>query len=211
MAKSMKSILERLIRENDFLEDGLYHGYINLTSLATYLLPKIEKTSGKKTTVPSITMTLSRIARDIQSAEYVRIRPEELLIRTGVQLISFKRDSQLAHELLHLYDMVSGSHQGDSYFSLAQNSDEFSIIYSHDFSDRIDELTKVYEVRKREENLALLVVRISERFLGEKGIIYYITKQLSFFGVNIIEMRTSLAEASILIRDEDKKTAVSIL
>lgn len=207
----MKGILEQLIRENDFLEDGLYHGYINLTSLATYLLPKIEKISGKKTTVPSITMTLSRIARDIQSAEYVRIRPEELLIRTNVNLVSFEHDMSLASELLTIYETLPHTHRADSYFSMAENSNEFSVIYSHDFAPRIAELSKSYEVKKSEENLALLVVRISERFFGEKGIIYYITKQLSFFGVSIVEMRTSLAEASILIHDKDKKTAISIL
>lgn len=51
MKNSIKQTLERLIRDNDFLEDGLYHGYVNLTSLATYLVPLVQKLSGKKTTI----------------------------------------------------------------------------------------------------------------------------------------------------------------
>jgi hypothetical protein len=78
---SIKKTLENIIRDNDFLEDGLYNGYINLTALSTYLLPIVQKLSGKETTVGSITMTLSRIAETIQKSKHIRLRPEDMRVR----------------------------------------------------------------------------------------------------------------------------------
>ncbi len=100
MKKSIKQTLEKIIRDNDFLEDGLYHGYVNLTSLSSYLLPIIQKMSGKKTTVGSVTMTLSRIAADIQkTTPRVRIRPEDVRIRTGISYVNFAKAKGLTPTL----------------------------------------------------------------------------------------------------------------
>lgn len=207
----MKSVLEQLIGENDFLEDGLYHGYINLTSLATYLLPRVENISGKKTTVPSITMTLSRISRDLQSAQYVRIRPEELTIRTGVRYIDFEKAPGLSAKLFALHGRVPEIKLDDGFFSLSEGVDMYGIIYSREFFALVDEVQEDYEPQEYRSGLSLLIVRISQEQYKQKGIIYYITKQLSFFDVSIVEMRTSATEVMILIHEEDKKKAVSIL
>lgn len=97
MTKSIKKTLEKIIRENDFLEDGLYHGYVNLTSLSLYLLPTVQKLSGKKTTTGSLTMTLSRIAQEIQkTTPRIRIRPEDLRVRTGISYVTFTKAAGLA-------------------------------------------------------------------------------------------------------------------
>lgn len=88
---SIKQTLGKIIRENDFLEDGLYNGYVNLTSLSAYLLPTIQKMSGKSTTVGSVTMTLSRIAQDIQKTKIVRLRPDDMRIRTGISYVTFAK------------------------------------------------------------------------------------------------------------------------
>ena len=89
--QSIKKTLENIIRENDFLEDGLYNGYINLTALATYLLPNVQKISGKETTVGSITMTLSRIVETLQRSKHIRLRPEDMRIRSGITYVTFPK------------------------------------------------------------------------------------------------------------------------
>lgn len=211
MAKSMKNILEQLIRENDFLEDGLYHGYINLTSLATYLLPKIEQISGKSSTVPSITMTLSRIAKEIQGSNYVRIRPEEMRIRTGISYRSFKKGDGLAKRLYQVYNEAHSSTSPDHFFTLVEGTEEFSVVFSRDFTPAVAEIETEYQPLLDYSDLAILIIRISPRYLQQKGIIYFITKQLSFFDINIVEMHTSSYEVSLLIHDADKKKAMSIL
>ncbi len=88
---SIKKTLEKIIRDNDFLEDGLYHGYVNLTALSEYLLPTIQKLSGKHTTIGSVTMTLSRIAHTIQKTKTPRIRPEDMRIRSGITYVTFSK------------------------------------------------------------------------------------------------------------------------
>lgn len=100
MTKSIKQTLEKIIRENDFLEDGLYNGYVNLTALAVYLLPTIQKILKKETTIGSLTMTLSRIAQNIQKTTiHIRIRPEDIRIRTDITYITFSKVSGLIMKL----------------------------------------------------------------------------------------------------------------
>lgn len=119
MKKSIKQTLEKIIRENDFLEDGLYHGYVNLTSLASYLLPTIQQMSGKKTTVGSLTMTLSRIATEIQKTTLrVRIRPEDMRIRTGISYVNFGKAPGLTPALNDISNKLEASgSKGSELFS----------------------------------------------------------------------------------------------
>jgi hypothetical protein len=48
---SINNAITKLINESPFLEDGLYHEYINLTSLSQYIKPQIESITKKEVTI----------------------------------------------------------------------------------------------------------------------------------------------------------------
>lgn len=50
--------MKEIIQNNDFVEDGLYNNYLNLTSFWEYIKPIIEQKIQKEISVSSIKMTL---------------------------------------------------------------------------------------------------------------------------------------------------------
>jgi hypothetical protein len=209
---SIKKTLENIIRNNDFLEDGLYNGYINLTALSTYLLPTVQKLSGKETTVGSITMTLSRIAETIQKSKHIRLRPEDMRVRWGITYVTFHKTPGLSlalHEISRKLESAVAS--GSQLFSELEGSREITVIYTSFFAEAMSTIQEQFSPKKILHDLSAIIIHIPPEYLEEKGILYYIVKQLNYFDVNIIELYTTLSEVSILIRKENLSAAMGIL
>jgi len=210
--QSIKKTLENIIRENDFLEDGLYNGYINLTALATYLLPNVQKISGKETTVGSITMTLSRIVETLQRSKHIRLRPEDMRIRSGITYVTFPKTPWLSLALHEISSkLVSSTGSGSQLFSELEGSREITVLYTNFFAEPMADIQAQFPPKKVLHDLSAIIIHIPPEYLEEKGILYYIVKQLNYFWVNIIELYTTLSEVSILIRKENLNAALGIL
>lgn len=213
MKKSIKQTIEKIIRDNDFLEDGLYHGYVNLTSLSSYLLATIQKMSGKKTTVGSVTMTLSRIAQDIQKTTLrARIRPEDMRIRTGISYVNFTKEPWLTPALNDISTkLVATETTGSQLFSQLEGSREVTVLFTPFYASVIAEICERFPPKVMKHDFVSLVIHIPAEYLEQKGFLYYVVKQLNYFWVNIIELYTTQTELSILISKEDITAAMNIL
>jgi hypothetical protein len=53
---SIQEALKKIISDSPFLEDGIYNSYINFSSFAEYIQPRVEQITKKKVTVSSIKM-----------------------------------------------------------------------------------------------------------------------------------------------------------
>jgi hypothetical protein len=53
---SIQDALTQIIADSPFWEDGLYHGYINFSSFASYIQPRVEQITQKNVTLSSIKM-----------------------------------------------------------------------------------------------------------------------------------------------------------
>lgn len=181
--KSIKQTLEKIIRDNDFLEDGLYHGYVNLTSLASYLLPTIQKMSGKKTTVGSVTMTISRIAQDIQKEKLrVRIRPEDVRIRMGISYVNFTKSKGLTPTLNDISTKLEATPTtGSQLFSQLEGSREITVLYTSFFAEVMEDICRQFPPQVIKHDLVALAIHIPPEMLEEKGVLYYVVKQLNYF------------------------------
>lgn len=60
-------------------------------------------------------------------------------------------------------------------------------------------------------NLVQLTIHIAPEYLEQHGMLYYVVKQLNYFGVNTVEIYTTQTEISILIRKDDLSAAMNIL
>lgn len=211
--RSIKQTLEKIIRDNDFLEDGLYHGYVNLTSLASYLLPTIQQMSGKKTTVGSVTMTLSRIAAEIQKTTLrVRIRPEDMRIRTGISYVNFGKAPGLTPALNDISNKLEASgSKGSELFSQLEWSKEVTVLFTPFYAQVIDDICQQFPPKVLRHDLVALVLHIPPEYLDEKGFLYYVVKQLNYFWVNIIELYTTQTELSVLISKDNLTAAMNVL
>ena len=63
---SINQALKEIISDSPFLEDGIYNWYINFSSFANYIRPRIEQITKKKVTISSIKMWLTKYSKETQ-------------------------------------------------------------------------------------------------------------------------------------------------
>ena len=115
---SIKKTLEDIILKNDFLEDAMYNSFLNLTAFAEYIQPYVERITEKTTTTASLTMTLSRLAREQQKRSYVRIRLDDVRVKMNISMSCFEKQGSVTTQLHKIHDTI-GRKQG-SVFSVAE-------------------------------------------------------------------------------------------
>lgn len=80
--KKISDILGQVIGDQPFLEEALYHGFLNLTAFAEYIRPYVEETSQKTVSVHAIKMALSRLEKPEKVAQSLTQHlPEEMSTR----------------------------------------------------------------------------------------------------------------------------------
>jgi hypothetical protein len=103
--KTLKDVLQDYIAHNDFIEDGLYHDYINLSSFALFLKPNIEKQLQKTISLASIKMALSRISEEIQTQKEPRvIKQKNFFIKKHLHIFTIPRNRETTLQIEKIFE-----------------------------------------------------------------------------------------------------------
>ncbi len=158
-------------------------------------------------------MTLSRIAHEIQvTTPRFRIRPEDMRVRTGISYMTFTKAPGLARLLNHFSeDMTDQMAAGSQLFSQLEGSREVTVLFTNLFVPMMTEITQQFVPKITLQGLVQITVHIPPEYLEQHGMLYYVVKQLNYFGVNIVEIYTTHTELSILVAHDDLSRAMKIL
>lgn len=205
---TVKQIIEEIIQNNDFVEDGLYNNYLNLTSFWEYIKPILENKLQKEVSVSSIKMTLSRISKDLQKQKEIKIiKKSNFFIKKWISILTVSKNQQNLWNIEKIYreniDFV------DNYFSVVNWSKEINIIYS----DTIENI--IWEVFTSSINkiswLWAIWIYLDDKMLETKWMFYSLTKKLYFNWVNILEITSTYKEIVFFVREKDLKEAIDSL
>jgi hypothetical protein len=135
----ISDIVEDMVRNHPFLEDALHNGYLNLTAFSEYILPDIEKRTGKNISVHAIKMALSRLDRPKELSHYEhKFLLHEMTTRTGITIVSLPKTPENLSKITQMYQLSENTKNG--YLSLIEGSTEIDIIHNDLNHDLIDSL-----------------------------------------------------------------------
>lgn len=205
---TVKQIIEEIIQNNDFVEDGLYNNYLNLTSFWEYIKPIIENKLQKEVSVSSIKMTLSRISKDLQKQKELKIiKKSNFFIKKWISILTVSKTPQNLWKIESIYekniDFV------DNYFSVVNWSKEINIIYSETIKDIIWEIFSTFS--NEISWLWAIGIYLDDKMLETKWMFYSLTKKLYFNWVNILEITSTYKEIVFFVREKDLKQAIDSL
>jgi len=205
---TVKQIIEEIIQNNDFVEDGLYNNYLNLTSFWEYIKPILENKLQKEVSVSSIKMTLSRISKDLQKQKEIKIiKKSNFFIKKWISILTVSKNQQNLWNIEKIYreniDFV------DNYFSVVNWSKEINIIYSETIENIIWEIF-ISSINKISWLWAIWIY-LDDKMLETKGMFYSLTKKLYFNWVNILEITSTYKEIVFFVREKDLKEAIDSL
>lgn len=203
---SINTALDKIINESPFLEEWLYHEYINLTSFSEYIKPKIELITKKEVSIWAIKMALSRYIKNKQKIiTYKRFDLNDFFIKKHINIIYTKNN-------IETFNITNINKSNEDFITIIQWINNCSIVFNDNLKEKIEKIINKKDIILKLNNLSLIWINLDENRVNEIWIVYTITKKINFSNINIIEIITSLKEIHFLVKDEDlKKTIESIM
>ncbi len=216
---SISQIIEELIEDRPFLEGALSQGIVNFGKLAERLIIDIEgdrRLDKKKVTHSSVMMALRRLGKklnkqfgELQIITETVFKLELYNTRYGLFELTVKRSVDNWEKLMQIYKQMEID-RGD-FLTITQGIYEITIISNQRFKTDIEDLFDESEILNRDDNLASISMRIPKESIEIPGLIYYVTKQLFWDNLNIIEVVSTFTEITFIVKEFDIPDAMKSL
>ncbi|MHA2099332.1 MAG: hypothetical protein ACW99A_11635 [Candidatus Kariarchaeaceae archaeon] len=162
----------------------------------------------KRITHSSIMMALRRLGKklnkqfgELQAITENVFELELYNTRYGLFQLTVKRNLENWEKLMHLYKQMEID-RGD-FLTITQGIYEITIISNQRFQKDIENLFADAEILNRDKNLASISLRIPRDSIETPGLIYFVTKQLFWDNLNIIEVVSTFTEITFIVKEID--------
>ena len=199
-------LVEKEVRDQPFLEEALRKRLVNYAALAETMHPWLEKELRKDIKYGAVIMALRRLADKLEKQTAPprlssELRKAELALKSGIMVIAVSKSPTIFSSLKRLYSAVDFE-RGD-FLTITQGTHEVSILVSQRYRERFMKELKREKVRKVEEDGQVISLRYSEMLIHTPGLIFTITRELAWHGINIIEMASTMTELIIIVHKND--------
>jgi len=207
------SVVEDLVRESPFLEEGLANGVLNLSALARRLRPRVEAALARKVSAAAVMMALKRLAPRVSPPDRAVVtllrQMRDLTVRSNLVEFTFRSSPTLLERQRDLLRAVAREH--DAFLTFTQGVFEATLIASARLAAKIEAAFKGERLVSRLDDLSAIVIPLPPKSVQTPGVHYTLLKQLAFFGLNVVEVVSTYGELTIVLAKADVDRAFSIL
>ncbi len=213
--KTVQKIVNDLLKESPFIQDGLSEGYINLSALASKFQPFIEKISRKKVQKGSIVMAIKRHDTSLGSQMHERKISNyisslgDTIVRSNLVEYTFKNSESIIDKHQKLLCLLKK--HSEAFHFTAKGMYETNIITNSFISKDIERIYKDEISISSVSELTSLTMRFPNDVLCVPGIFYYIFKKLAIENINIVQLISTSNEFTIVIHKKDTNIAFQVL
>ncbi len=207
-------VVEKIIRDEPYLEYAVGKEIISYAKLATYLEPKIEKELGRAVKHGAVVMALTRLSEKLQQHGYRDIsrgslKEVEISIRSDIDEITIVKSPKSFEKIRKLYGTVDFA-SGDI-FNVIQGNYEITIIASRKYTDMFEKEMRGEQKVKKIRGLSSLSLKFPLKLVQTPGFFALVTNELSWHNINIIEMVSTLTELTLVINNGQITKAYDVL
>ena len=200
---------KKIVERSRYLSEAISKGLINYSSLARYIRPEIEQMLIKKVSNASIIMALNRLETEFKP-KYQPVNifktPPEIVVRSGLTFFSL-----LNNETSGLSVLLGRDSTSRSFYLKNQGLYETSFILSQDLYQQYKVTIDTKNPKSVLSNVSALTIFIPEEALQNSGIFYFFLKSLSWEGVNILEIISTVHEFTLIIEEKEVERAFAII
>lgn len=211
---TVAEVTDQLIKRSPFLEEALADGLINVSALARYLQPSIEKQLKKEVKAGAIVMAVNRLSPGISRKAQARVDSfvsniGDIVVRSDLTDYTFANSANLIEKQSKLLELVSK--ENDLFCTFSQGVYEATIVVSSSLSERINALFAGERLLNTTTNLASITIKLPAGNSVVSGIYYYITKKIAWEGISIVEVISTTHEFTLVMDDKDINRTFGIL
>jgi hypothetical protein len=211
---NLREEIKAMLKEQPFIEEALYEGLINISSLARKMTPELEKRMGKTVNEGAIIMAVRRIGPGLQLQLQNRFRRfmtqlGDIIVRSNLVEYTFKNAPTLAACEHTFLTMIADLNNG--FYSFSRGVDETTIIISTHFEEALKTAFEEEPVINSTTELSSITLKMPSSNRETLGLYFFLFKNLSEGGINVMEVISTSNEATFIVRQRDVDRAFSIL
>lgn len=210
---TVPEIAEQIIRNSPFLEEGLYLGIINLSSLARRMKPQIQKALLKDIHEGAIIMALKRIEDKIQiegqKSRKILPNSEDISVKSNLVEFTFTNSPSLLDKLRELLLIID--REKNAFLTFSHGIYETTLIASGSLENQVENIFKYEHMKSKFTQLSAITLILAKESVEIPGVYYNILKALAWEGINIVEVVSNYTELTIILENDEVDKAFSTL
>ncbi len=202
---SISHVVEDIVKHRPYLSESLSAGIINVSSLARQLQPDVEAAMKKDVNTGAIIMALNRLAPYLQVRDQVQLNKllgslGDIVLRSGLCDYTFKNSARLVD--CHIDVLKNLSKMEDIFYTMVQGVFETNIVISDVASSLIDQFFSGERCLFKQDGLSSVTLKLPKGNIMQPGFYYTIMKELSWEGINLIEVISSTNEFTVVVTND---------
>ena len=194
-------IVENIIRRRPILYEAIARGVINYSALAALLLPEVEKTAGNKVKHATVMMALRRL-REKRGRIIMKDIPlnttSSIIIQEDLVEITVEKNRATMGVAKSLFEKA-----GRDFLTVTQGVYEVMYIIKQHHKKEFINLFKKEDIIMVIDHLSSVTITLPLEMLNTPGFFSFITQEMTWENINIIEVVSTLKELTFIVRSDD--------
>jgi len=208
MIKIQPTVREIVLKELEAYL-ALAEGYMNMTSYAYHIKPKVEELTKKQVTITSLVVSLSRIRKEIRKAKPLihDVKITNITTKLPLTEIAYERSSTFLRELESLQKHIRVS--PDDFFTVTAGTIEVDIICSANLEKNI---IKHFKIKPKiiNHNLAAVGVSYGPEVFNTPNVFFSLLSVTARARINIEELVSTPTELIFIVAEKDFSKTVAL-
>lgn len=207
--KKINDIVESLIIKDEEALTALAHGYMNLSKYAKRIHEEVEEMTKKEVGIPGIVVSLSRIAKKIDSKHPLiqDVQIKNITTKTPLSEIVYCKTPQSISKLAKIYSRAkTGS---DDFFTMTLSTNEITVICSDRIKKEIERALKEKPVMVT-NNLASIGLALDPKYYPLPNITFSLIRRIAQKRIPLAETITTRTEIIFVFEQKHLAEMVNV-
>lgn len=188
---------------------ALSNGYMNMSSYAHRIKPKVEMLTKKQVTITSLVVSLSRLRKEIQKAKPLihNVRITNITTKLPISEMVYENSERFIKELETLHKNISVSNE--DFLTITRGMAEIDIICSSNIEKKI---LKHFKIKPKiiNHNLAAVGVSFGSEVFGTPNVFFSLLSVTARARINIEELVSTPTEFIFIVHEKDFAKTVAL-
>ena len=188
---------------------ALSNGYMNMSSYAYRIRPKVESLTKKKITIASLVVSLSRLKKEFKKEKSLihEVTIENITTKLPLSEMTYEKNNKFMGELESLHKNISIS--PEDFFTITIGLKEIDIICSSNIEKKI---SKHFKAKPKiiNHNLAAIGVSFGREVFETPNVFFSLLSVTSRARINIEELVSTPTEFILIVAEKDFGRTVAL-
>ncbi len=213
MQKSLSNIISTILNRSPFIQEAMDRELINITSLARYIKPMVDKESKASINVPAIVMAINRLPLSPsqqmdKSLNAYLSKMGDIIVRSDLVDFSFVNSSTLLQKQAQLLKFID--HNNRHFYSVSRGIYETTLVISSALKDSVQVIFQSEELVIHHDDLSAVSIMLPSNNQDIHGVYYTILKHIAWNGINIVEVISTANEITLVVSSDDVEKVFSL-